>query len=87
MSIENTFKYLCQVVTQLTQGNSINPEDLLVGKKYKNRKFPEQTFVYMGKASTFSEDYDFDCVDRGSDDGIICTPYQVIRDITAMDEK
>ncbi len=60
----------------------MNTQDLVVGKLYKDKKFPKQTFVYKGRGTLFVEDYDFDCTVRGQADGIMCTENQVIRDIT-----
>jgi hypothetical protein len=60
----------------------MNTQDLVVGKLYKDKMYSEQTFVYKGRGTLFTADYDFDCAERGPDCGIICTERQVIRDIT-----
>jgi hypothetical protein len=60
-------------------------QDLVVGQLYKDKMFPEQTFVYKGRGTMFIEDYDFDCSVRGPANGIICNTKQVLRDITTAE--
>jgi hypothetical protein len=64
----------------------MNTQDLVVGKLYTDDMFPEQTFVYRGKGTLFTKEYDFDCAELGCSAGILCTEAQVLRDITPLTE-
>ena len=56
-------------------------QDLVVGKLYKDKMFPEQTFVYLG-LSTLLTYFEFESVEFGEVAGLLFMEGRVNSDIT-----